>query len=69
MVVLLDGRRGTLDTLGVEFGSGSCTGKGLNLPFHNLHSCMVACRAHVQHSGISLLAVSSDRRVICPPAA
>jgi len=69
LAVLMNGRRGIQDTLGVECGIGNCTGKGWTLPFHNLHSCMDACTARVQHSGISLLVVSSDRRVICPPAA
>ena len=56
-------------TWGVGFGSGSYTGLGLNLPFHNLHNCRVACTAHARHSGTSLLSESSDSIEIFPLAA
>jgi len=68
----MSGRMGIRDiqgTLGVGFGSGSYTGLDLNLPFHNLHNCRVACTAHARHSGTSLLSETSDSRGIFPPAA
>jgi len=67
--VVMSGRRGSQDTWGVVFGSGSYTDLGSTLPSRNLHNYKVACTTHARHSGTCLLEGSSDNTEIDPPAA